>query len=41
MKCRWFKVKKGNDFLDCFKKSVNLKWITVIDLDFNYPDEIK
>lgn len=37
----WFKVKNKNDFKDTLKKSINTKWLVLIDLDFGYPENIK
>ena len=37
----WFKVKNKNDFKETLKKSINTKGLVLIDLDFDYPEEIK
>jgi len=37
----WYKVTHKNNFLDTLKTALNNKWINIIDLDFEYPDEIK
>lgn len=36
----WYKVKNKNDFKWVLEKSLKNKWITIIDLDFDYPDDI-
>lgn len=38
---KWYKVKHKDDFKDILKKSINEKWLILIDLDFQYPLEIK
>lgn len=38
---KWYKVKHKNDFSKIFKIALENKWINIIDLDFEYPDEIK
>lgn len=37
----WYKVNNKNDFLPTLKKALNTKGINLIDLEFEYPDEIK
>jgi len=36
-----FKVKNKKDFKDTLKKSINTRWLVLIDLSFEYPDDIK
>ena len=36
-----YKVQNKNDFKDTLKKSINTKWLVLIDLNFKYPEEIK
>ena len=36
-----YKVQNKNDFKDTLKKSINTKWLVLIDLNFEYPEEIK
>ncbi len=37
---KWYRVKHKDDFIWILEKSLNSKWINIIDLEFNYPDEI-
>lgn len=37
----WYKVKNKNDFKSILEKSLKEKWLKIIDLDFEYPIEIK
>ncbi len=37
----WIKIKNKNEFKKNLKKSLKNKWITIIDIDFEYPIEIK
>lgn len=36
-----YKVKNKNDFWEILEKTLKEKWIKIIDLDFDYPQEIK
>lgn len=36
----WYKVQDKNNFKSTLEKSLENKWITIIDLDFSYPDNI-
>jgi acetolactate synthase-1/2/3 large subunit len=36
-----FKVENKKNFDSTLKKALNTKWLVLIDLDFEYPDEIK
>jgi len=38
---KWFRVEEKNDFESVFKKALKSKWLTLIDLKFEYPEEIK
>lgn len=38
---KWYKVKNKNDFKNVLEKSLKEKWLKIIDLDFDYPVEIK
>ena len=38
---KWYKVKKKQDFKNILEKSVKSKWVILIDVDFEYPEEIK
>jgi acetolactate synthase-1/2/3 large subunit len=34
---KWYKVTHKNDFKETLKKSLSVKWLKIIDLDFDYP----
>jgi acetolactate synthase-1/2/3 large subunit len=34
---KWYKVINKNDFKETLKKSLSVKWLKIIDLDFDYP----
>ena len=40
-KATWYKVKNKNDFMWILEKALKNKWLSIIDLDFEYPEEIK
>lgn len=37
---KWYKVKDKSDFKVILEKSLKEKWLKIIDLDFDYPEEI-
>lgn len=37
---KWYKVKNKNDFKWVLEKTLNEKWVKIIDLDFDYPEKI-
>jgi len=38
---KWYKVENKNDFKSVLEKTLTEKWVKIIDLDFDYPDDIK
>jgi len=41
MWAKWFKVSKKERFIPTLKRTLKLKWIKIIDLDFDYPEDWK
>jgi len=38
---KWYKVEKKEDFKAVLENALNEKWINIIDLDFDYPEDWK